>query len=228
VTPTASNFSDPTPTPPLLERGTPAYHTHALGGTRALAQLYLDAGLLHLDGAAPTLLMSSSAAVSLSSIRLPAQGSPPQSWAVRSGSADGAWRRDRANARRCFERARTLWPELDIPVLSATEEDEVPASDAIVTGVPQLQMPRIDVHAPPGGNEQPSSRRRRKATKESSKETELDDNALSSSVTSLKDDLEDDHNWVLFIPGLIGAGTALVAVAVVGALSFSSWRRNQN
>jgi hypothetical protein len=36
-----------------------------------------------------------------------------------------------------------------------------------------------------------------------------------------------DNAWYLYIPGLVGAGTALLVVGVVGALSFSTWRRNQ-
>jgi hypothetical protein len=36
-----------------------------------------------------------------------------------------------------------------------------------------------------------------------------------------------DNAWYLYLPGLVGAGTALLVVGVVGALSFSTWRRNQ-
>ena len=35
---------------------------------------------------------------------------------------------------------------------------------------------------------------------------------------------EDDSTWYLYLPGLVGAGTALL---VVGFLSFSSWRKSQ-
>ena len=35
---------------------------------------------------------------------------------------------------------------------------------------------------------------------------------------------EDDNTWYLYLPGLVGAGTALL---VVGFLSFSSWRKGQ-
>jgi thiamine pyrophosphokinase len=38
----------------------------------------------------------------------------------------------------------------------------------------------------------------------------------------------DDNTWYLYLPGLIGAGTALLVVGVVSALSFSTWRKNQN
>ena len=34
----------------------------------------------------------------------------------------------------------------------------------------------------------------------------------------------EDHT----LPGLVGAGTALLVVSVVGALSFQSWRKNNN
>jgi thiamine pyrophosphokinase len=37
-----------------------------------------------------------------------------------------------------------------------------------------------------------------------------------------------DNTWYLYIPGLVGAGTALLAVGIIGVLSFSTWsRRNQ-
>ena len=44
-----------------------------------------------------------------------------------------------------------------------------------------------------------------------------------------KADLDDmDSTWYLYVPGLVGAGTALLVVGIVGALSFSTWsRRNQ-
>ena len=35
---------------------------------------------------------------------------------------------------------------------------------------------------------------------------------------------EEDNTWYLYLPGLVGAGTALL---VVGFLSFSSWRKGQ-
>ena len=34
----------------------------------------------------------------------------------------------------------------------------------------------------------------------------------------------DDRTWYLYLPGLVGAGTALL---VVGLLSLQSWRKNQ-
>jgi len=44
-----------------------------------------------------------------------------------------------------------------------------------------------------------------------------------------KSDLDDiEGAWYLYVPGIIGAGTALLVVGIVGVLSFSSWsRRNQ-
>ena len=35
---------------------------------------------------------------------------------------------------------------------------------------------------------------------------------------------DDDRTWYLYLPGLVGAGTALL---VVGLLSLQSWRKNQ-
>ncbi|VDB88428.1 unnamed protein product [Peniophora sp. CBMAI 1063] len=37
-----------------------------------------------------------------------------------------------------------------------------------------------------------------------------------------------DGTWYLYIPGLVGAGTALLVVGVVGAISLSNWRKNQS
>jgi hypothetical protein len=50
---------------------------------------------------------------------------------------------------------------------------------------------------------------------------------LVSSRTIIRRGAE-EHPWYLYAPGIIGAGTALAAVAVVGAISLSTWRRGQN
>ncbi|KAI5999443.1 hypothetical protein EDC04DRAFT_2792509 [Pisolithus marmoratus] len=36
-----------------------------------------------------------------------------------------------------------------------------------------------------------------------------------------------DNAWYLCVPSLVGVGTALLVVGIIGALSFSSWRWNQ-
>jgi thiamine pyrophosphokinase len=186
-------------------RGTVAYYLQCIGGPGGLAQLYLEAGLLHLEGAASSLLASSYS--SLSSIRVPLQS--------QAGEGDTeAWRRDRDAAGKYFERARMLQPNLDIPLLPPDGDTE-------------LEMPSMEVHpsAPQSiysGESQhtdpdlPQLRRRRKK----------EETTLIGSREARPDEI--DNTWYLYIPGLVGAGTALFVVGVVGALSFSTWsRRNQ-
>ena len=114
---------DPSETP-----GTTAYYLARLGGATGLAQLFLAAGLLHLEGTAASLLASSYAG--LSSLRSPfasTSGPPPSAAYGHAGtSADGAeaWRRDRERAARFFVRARALHPALDVPLLPAGADAE--------------------------------------------------------------------------------------------------------
>ncbi|KAG5638904.1 hypothetical protein H0H81_008965 [Sphagnurus paluster] len=109
-------------------RGTTAYYLQSVGGKAGLAQLYLDAGLLHLEGAATTLLSASYS--SLSSIRVPLHAQ------VGEGGTQ-AWMRDREAAAQYFERARSLEPSLEIPSLPLTDPRN--AAD-------DLEMPSIDTH----------------------------------------------------------------------------------
>lgn len=187
-------------------RGTFTYYLQCIGGARGLAQLYLEAGLLHLEGAASTLLSSSYS--SLSSIRMPHQSQ------VGEGGSE-AWKRDREAAAKYFERAQTLQPNLEIP--------SIPLIDAQFGDVQELEMPSIELGPSAPGSSQshytdpetPTVRRRRKKEEMS---------LFSSHVA--EDDV--DNTWYLYIPGLVGAGTALLVVGIVGALSFSTWsRRNQ-
>ncbi|KAJ7034993.1 hypothetical protein C8F04DRAFT_1099718 [Mycena alexandri] len=189
-------------------RGTTAYYAHCMGGPSGLAQLYLEAGMLHLEGAASALLASSSS--SLSSLRAP----PP----VPSGEGGTeAWRRDREAAGRYFERARLLQPSLDIPIL--------PPAGSLLSRNPsvseQLEMPSIEIYS----SSSPDSARRRRKTKEEAGESTaslFDNRAAAAKLES------DDNTWYLYVPGLVGAGTALLVVGVISALSFSTWsRRNQ-
>lgn len=100
--------------------GTLGYYFDRIGGAQGLAQLFLGAGLLHLEGAATPLL--SSAYAGLSSLRSPlvVSGSTGHGYGPGpSSSASGteAWKRDREYARQYFERARVLVPSLDVPLL---------------------------------------------------------------------------------------------------------------
>jgi hypothetical protein len=184
-------------------RGTLTYYLQCIGGSRGLAQLYLEAGLLYLEGAATTLLSSSFS--SLSSIRLP----------THSQVGDGgttAWKRDREAAARYFARAQELHPSLEIPAL--------PHENASTHDAEELEMPSIELGpARPGESGQtdpdtPVVRRRRR----------------KEEMTLFNDHVDEDvdNTWYLYIPGLVGAGTALLAVGIIGVLSFSTWsRRNQ-
>ncbi|KAK0469846.1 uncharacterized protein EV420DRAFT_1497012 [Desarmillaria tabescens] len=175
-------------------RGTTTYYIQCIGGPRGLAQLYLEAGMLHLDGAASTLLSSSHS--SLSSIRIPAR-------AQMTDTGTMTWKRDREAAGQFFDRARALAPDLDIPTLPPHT----------VMDAEELEMPSIELQYDPVPNVD-SLRRRRKR----------DEKALLENQSKV-DDL--DSTWYVYLPGLIGAGTALVVVGVIGALSFSWSRRNQ-
>ncbi|KAG6886909.1 hypothetical protein C0992_001672 [Termitomyces sp. T32_za158] len=115
-------------------RGTTAYYLQCLGGQRGLAQLYTDAGLLHLEGAATTLLSVSYS--SLSSLRVPLHAQ------VGEGGTE-AWMRDRSAAAEYFERAQSLDHTLEIPTLPQVE----PHYHA-----EELEMPYIDIKASEPGS----------------------------------------------------------------------------
>ncbi|KAG7097317.1 hypothetical protein E1B28_004678 [Marasmius oreades] len=164
-------------------RGTPAYYVQCIGGAKGLAQLYLEAGMLYLEG-------------------LPLQSHP-----IDNGTQ--AWRRDRIAASRFFERARALHPDLDIPSL---------ASPAELNIGDELEMPFIELNSGEAVSDKKEAARRRKKQER--------DMMIDSRSAKVEADM--DNTWYMFIPSLVGAGTALVLVGVVGVLSFSSWsRRNQ-
>ncbi|KAG2017908.1 thiamine pyrophosphokinase [Coprinopsis cinerea AmutBmut pab1-1] len=196
------------------KRGSFPYYFQCIGGLKGVAQLYLEAGLLHLEGAASTLLAASYS--SLSSLRVPIQ--------TQTGTDGGteAWKRDREAAAKYFERARALQPDMDVPTIP---EDNV---SAINKQELDVQMPSIDLSDsvtpesigtsdPASDHEYPTIRRRQKKT----------EMAVVERTEKLADDI--DSTWYLYIPGLVGAGTALLVLGVVGALSLSNWsRRSQS
>ncbi|THH09650.1 hypothetical protein EW146_g8628 [Bondarzewia mesenterica] len=120
----------------LIEPGTTNYYMQCLGGLPGLAQLYLEAGLLHLEGTASVLLSTSYSP--LSSLRLPSQ--PQHGDSMEGGTA--AWKRDREIARRYFQRAQILHPSLDVPLLPPEGED----TSTDTTGEIVLQMPIVEVN----------------------------------------------------------------------------------
>jgi hypothetical protein len=201
-----------------------AYYLRRLGGPELLAQLYLEAGLLFLEGTASGLLSSSYAG--LSSLRTPIQSRSTSNseYPYPSNSAE-AWKRDQDHARRFFDRARQLRPGLDVPLLPSSSD---PSSDhgsnaatppsAESGSEHQLQMPMIDLTV---SQEKGDSQLRRRRKKEGR-------SVPPSSVSAVEErkvgEEEEDNTWYLYLPGLVGAGTALL---VVGFLSFSSWRKGQ-
>ena len=239
ATPTSGSASllsaDITPLPdatvesPLTEEQPPsrlACYLQRLGGHEALAQLYLEAGLLFLEGSASGLLTSSYAG--LSSLRTPTQshGTP--------GSATEAWRRDQDIARRFFDRARQLYPELDVPLLpSSSDPSSEQGSNTNATPPSagsgpehQLQIPTIDLSASQlHGLPESPLRKRRRGKKE---EQRYSGPPSSASAVEEKERTvagDEDNTWYLYLPGLVGAGTALL---VVGFLSLSTWRKGQS
>ncbi|KAI0649263.1 hypothetical protein C8Q79DRAFT_949654 [Trametes meyenii] len=288
--------SIPPPPPPAslsIAPGTEEYYLARLGGPSGLAQLFLAAGLLHLEGAANSLLASSYAG--LSALRAPLTVSGTGSSVGPSSGVD-AWRRDRQQAALFFARAHSLNPTMDVPLLPAEPESEYNSGAESGTGnvdehassasspsqpplqprpraqgsgaaggtgersrtqrrrgdrhtrgsgagaaATQFEMPTLDVRRAAASPDAPlppipSVRRRRARTRpapgQNGADVDAGDDAdLSSSMLEsvhAEPDLggggDDDRTWYLYLPGLVGAGTALL---VVGLLSLQSWRKNQ-
>ncbi|KAG2088931.1 uncharacterized protein F5147DRAFT_788633 [Suillus discolor] len=173
------------------QRGTVSYYGQSIGGPAGLAKLLLEAGLLHLEGAASVFLSASYS--TLSPIRMPPQPQPGE------GGTE-AWKRDREAAGRYFKRARTLQPNLDIPVFP---DEGIGRHNLGSTH--ELEMPSIEIH--------PSASERQKK-----------EELIFMDEVKGKDDI--DSVWYLYVPSLVGAGTALLVMGVIGTLSLSSWRRN--
>lgn len=200
------------------ERGTPAYYAQRLGGPLSLAQLYLQAGLLHIEGAASVLLSSSYSG--LSSIRIPHSSV----YHERPETATEAWKRDRENARQYFERAKSLCPSLDVPSLPADRSSGDDDEDDI-----QLVMPSIELHPAQEKDERVRRRHGEKEMEDVVTSIPSEDTRVKTRTKTLVDGEDDglDGAWYLYVPGLVGAGTALLVVGVIGALSVSSWRKSQ-
>jgi len=129
------------------------------------------------------------------------------------------WRQDREAASKYFKRAKILQPSLEVPSLpshddgllqSAAEELEMPSIEL------QPSAPESVVGDPHTEVDPPGMRRRRKK-----------EELIMLRDRGIKAQNNIDNAWYLYLPGLVGAGTALLVVGVVGALSFSTWRRNQ-
>lgn len=210
----STSYSSASIDPPA--RGTPPYYAKRLGGASGLAHLYLEAGLLHLEGAAS--LLTSSSSTALSSLR---SSEPYHALALRETGTEG-WRRDREAARRYFERAKALDPGLDIPVLPAEGEEPSNDKDQRPTGATDVRSTapstsaasrtssRRDTHENTDATSKPKRRRKEKE--------DHNDSILGRSTPA------DADLWYLYVPGVVGA---VIAVGVVGALSLTSWRKSQ-
>ncbi|KAI9458076.1 hypothetical protein HD554DRAFT_2140860 [Boletus coccyginus] len=187
--------------------GTMSYYLQRIGGPPGLAQLFLEAGLLHLEGAASVLSASSSTS---SPTRVPPLPQPSE-------GGTQARNRDREMASRYFDRARALHPELDVP--------HIPDNDTGALGsTHELEMPSVEIQpsAPesvhPGADslysEQQTMVHRRRQKKE-----EL------IFLDEVKENEDVENAWHLDVPSMVGAGTALLVAGVIGTLRLS-WRRN--
>jgi len=205
--------------PPV--KGTAAYHYHCIGCGAGLARLYTEAGSLYLEGAAAILLSSTYSA--LSSIR-------SSTSTVQADGGIAGWRRDRDFARKYFERARALDPDLEVPAVPPEIGDEL-GSGA------ELLMPSIEIKTtvgtrgtPSGGSATSKTRRRTGTVMGKGKGRDMEESEIlpssmvkeSSTMSTGCGDV--DSPWYLIIPGLVGAGTALLVVTAIG---LSSWRRSQ-
>ena len=219
---------DPSPTPTSetytsLVKGTAVYYYHCIGGGTGLARLYVEAGSLYLEGAAAILLSLSSTYSALSSIR-------SSTSTVQADGGVAGWRRDRDFARKYFERAKTLDPDLEVPVVPPEIGDELGSGT-------ELLMPSIEIKTtvgtkstPAGGSTTSKTRRRTGTVMGTGKGRETEESeVLASSMMKESSTMSTGHGdvdspWYLIIPGLVGAGTALLVVTAIG---LSSWRRSQ-
>ncbi|KAG9224850.1 hypothetical protein CCMSSC00406_0001999 [Pleurotus cornucopiae] len=170
-----SKSFDPLPlTTEQASRGTTSYYMQCIGSSEGLAQLYVEAGLLHLEGTASTILSTSHS--SLSSLRVPHE---PQ---VGEAGAD-AWKRDRDIASKYFERARNLHPTLEIPSLPPSSEELL---------MPSIYLREDSSDSPPTEPDIPVIRRRRNKDEQEGSLFDPDPEAKVDEI---------DNTWYLYIPG---------------------------
>ncbi|KAH9928622.1 uncharacterized protein B0H18DRAFT_242953 [Fomitopsis serialis] len=225
----ASVDTEPTtPTPSIIEtsyisppsQGTPGYYLDRIGGAPGLAELFLSAGILHLEGAAAPLL--SSAYAGLSSLRTPlvvsgstGRGNSFPASSTSPGGTEG-WRRDRECARRYFERARALVPSLDVPLLPPQSDSD--AGSGIGSGAEngdrrstgsrsgpassssgrQSEKVRPEVPSADPPQAQPRRRRRKEASS-----GDLSSSFMENYRSSDTDAGDEDRTWYLYVPGLV-------------------------
>ncbi|KAI6009846.1 hypothetical protein EDC04DRAFT_2871337 [Pisolithus marmoratus] len=181
-------------------RGTSSYYVQCVGGGAAgPGQLCLEAELLHLEGAASVVLSASYTI--LSSIRVPPQPQPENGAEV--------WQWDRDAASRYFDHTHAMNSDLDVPVITDERSGQTRSVHA-------LEMPSLEI---PHHHSAPASA----YSGEGSMYSEQEGVVRRRQQERTKDELIFIDN----VPSLVGVGSALLVVGVIGALSFSSWRRNQ-
>lgn len=185
------------------EPGSGAYYLMRFGGVSGLARLYLEAGLLYLEGVADTYLPRSYTDT--------ADGDSTLTLTAAEAAAESEkWKQEKEIARRLFDRARMLDPHLDIPTLPVDEPD---------LSKSELRMPDVSIDTFGDLNDEKPRRRRRKQGESMVEQASRDSREGSE---------DSDGTWYVWLPGIIGAGTALLAVGLIGAMSIGSWRKSQN
>lgn len=185
-------------------RDTQPYYINRIGGSVGLAQLYLEAGQLYLEGSA-SLILASSTPIALSSIRT----SEPFIHPSTRETGTETWRKDREAARRFFSRAQVLDPTLEIPVLPSDNEELKNNEHQTKEGVSRPTLREK-------GSIEDHHELQNSPVKRLQKAKDLVDPYVES---------EENDMWYFYLPSVIGA---VLAVGVVGVLSFSSWRKKQN
>jgi thiamine pyrophosphokinase len=101
---------------------------------------------------------------------------------------------------------------LDVPFISSGSEVESSPHS------PHLLMPSLDFNAPDEADPNPSLRRRRRSAI-------LRTFEKSEATTA---GTGEEEPWYMYLPTILGVGTAILAVGFVGAIGLQSWRRNQS
>lgn len=110
-----------------------------------------------------------------------------------------------------------LCPSLDVPTLPADQSNGGEGEEM------NLVMPSIELHPSEEKEQVAHGRKDTTDVKEAAAPS-----ARSRTRTLIEKDADGlDGAWYLYVPGLVGAGTALLVVGVIGALSVSSWRKSQ-
>jgi len=183
------------------EKGSGAYYLLRFGGVSGLARLYLEAGLLYLEGVADNYLPP---------IVTDDNESALTTKAAEEIAESEKWKQEKETARKLFDRARMLDPHLDIPTLP--EETDLTKSE--------LRMPDVNINDAFADHDDEKPRRRRRKPGETMVE--------QANRDSREEGEDSNADWYVWLPGIIGAGTALLAVGLIGAMSIGNWRKSQN